>query len=535
MAEKLFKAKIEGIPNVDAKIGGNVGLADRIENTLTRVIQNVMRWSWDFIGELLVNVIDYGFKILKPGMLRMFNPLFDEVLKDEAYPPMLKTLINNARKEEGEAAVLGLVTMALSLVLGVFSGGLAPMGRRLEHVADVIVRSYVPGPNDLSLYKRLGLITDQVYQKAMWNNGVPEDFRVMIEEMSRNLPTTGEMIQGRWRGAVTDAEFAAYTKRMGYDEKGLAVFNALSKQLPGMSDLIHFMVREAFNDATSNKFGYDADYPGALDPYLKQLGFDPDWGKRFWRAHWVLPSPTQAYEMLHRGLIDAATLSELLKTSDYPEFWRDKLEKISYNTYTRVDVRRLMQAGTLSYDEGLQAYKDMGYTEEKARKLTDFAAAGITQDERDLTRTDIINMYEDNLIDRGAAASALVKMGYDGAEAEDILKLADLNIAKANRTDAINYVKERYVAYKIDRNGAANELAQAGLKVQGVERYLLAWDRSMESAEKIPSPADAKRFYLSDLIDELGYRDLMKQNGYSAKNIELYVSLANIAKNAPEV
>ncbi len=156
MAEKLFKAKIENIPPVDAKIGGNAGLADRIENTLTRFIQSVMRWGWDFVGELLVNVIDYGFKILKPGMLRIFNPLFDEVLKDDALPPMMKTLIINARKEEGEAAILGLITMATSLVFGLFNGGLAPMGRRLEHVTDVLVRSYVPGPNDLSLYKRLG-------------------------------------------------------------------------------------------------------------------------------------------------------------------------------------------------------------------------------------------------------------------------------------------------------------------------------------------------------------------------------------------
>ena len=81
----------------------------------------------------------------------------------------------------------------------------------------------------------------------------------------------------------------------------------------------------------------------------------------YWRAHWELPSPTTGFEMLHRlhpdvlevigekykemGLnpddlkTDLDTLKELLKISDYPKYWRDRLAAISYSPLTRVDLR----------------------------------------------------------------------------------------------------------------------------------------------------------------------------------------------------
>lgn len=512
---KLFNAKIEGKPNIDAKWGSGATLAEKIETVFVRFVQRVMLWGGDFIGELFTNIIDAGFKILKPGAMRMFEPILTWIEKQEGIPAELKDMIARVKKEEGEAAILGILATVIGIAMTLFGGAMAPFSRRLEHVADVIVRSYIPSPQELATMKRIGTLEDKVYQKAMWNMGVPEDFKPAIEEMTRNIPTVAEIIAGRWRGVLSDGDFIALLKRLGYDEKGIAVYQELSKQIPPISDLIHFMVREAFNDAASGKFGYDDDYPSGLNEFFAKIGYDPDWGKRYWRAHWNLPSPTQVYEMLHRGLVDEKTMDELLKTADYPTFWREKLVAISHHVLTRVDVRRLAQAGMIGPDKVLKTYKDMGYTEEDAQLLTDFALKGITQDERDLTRADIVGSYIDGLIDGGAARSALVKMGYDAQEADAIMKQADYDIAKAARTDAIQYAKERYTAKKIDRNQVTSDLTNAGLKTISIERYLLAWDRLIEGEVKIPTRAEAKALAIAGIITDQEYADVLKLNKYT--------------------
>jgi hypothetical protein len=360
--------------------------------------------------------------------------------------------------------------------------------------------------------------------------GVSDKLITSLKFKARNIPNLGDVIAGKWRGVVDPNRFKELLRLMGHNQMDIELYEELSKNIPPLSDLIHMMVREAWNDGTSGKFGYDDDYPQDLNDWLQKQGYDPEWGKRYWRAHWSLPSPTQAYEMLHRNLIDDATLRELLKTADYPSFWREKLQAISYNVFTRVDVRRLVQAGMMTEADALKAYQDMGYKKEDAQKLTDFAVKGIAQDEKDLTKGEIVGMYVDNLTDRSATAQALVKMGYDQEEAEAILKMADLDIAKAARMDVVAMAKEQFLSGQIDEASATSKLAGAGLKSQSIDRYLTQWRNSKAAQVRIPTISEAGQFYLVDIIDEAKYRELLEKNNVDPDALDWYVAKVKISK-----
>lgn len=523
MAEKLFKNKMPDPPKMSAGWSGGDSLGTKIEKMLTRFMQGAFLWSYEFIAEMLVHVFDASMKILQPGARRMFNPILDWAEKQEFIPPELKTIIQNVKKEEGEAAIIGLVVTFLGIMMSLFGGALDPVSRRLSHISDVFVRSWIPSPNEIAMYERLGLIDPQVAQKALWNNGVPEEFTAALKETSKNILDVGEIMAGRWRKLLNDADFVALLKRRGYDERSITVLDDLSHLIPPISDLIRFQVREAFNDGVASKFGYDADYPKDLDPYIERQGYDPDWGKRFWRAHWDLPSPMQAYQMLHRGLIDAGTLDELLKTKDYPSFWRDKLMAISYNVMTRVDVRRLLQAGLIDAEKAKKTYLEMGYKPEDAELLTEFAIRGISQDERDLTKAEIIGMYKDGLLDGSSLINNLIKMGYDQSEADQLQKQADFDIAKAARTDAINYTKEMYLIGQMDKGQAQSELSTAGLSGKSIDRYLMAWERSKALNVKTLSLADLRRMYPKGVISLDEFKKGLQDLNYSADAIDKYV------------
>lgn len=517
-------------PAPDNRWSGAQSLGEKIETMFTRFVQKVVLWGLDFVSDRLVDVFDNSMKILQPGVDRAASGLFQEMGKMEGLPDWFKTAMKSVEAEKGES---GFFLKLLTFYVGVRSilfGGLAPAQRWADYNADKQLRSFLPDPATLAFMRRIGIMSQEGYIDAMSKLGLHDKLIPLYDELSRNLPTTGESMAGLWRGVYNEAQFRELLKRSGRDPKDIELYMELTKNIPPLSDLIRMLVRDAFNEEAVSKYGYDDNFPDEIKPYFAKQGFDPDWARRYWRSHWELPSPMQGYEMLHRGLISDKDLETLLTISDYPPFWRDKLSKISYHVLTRVDVRRLMQAGKIDRDKALETYKKMGYTPEDAELLTQFAEEGITQDEKDLTKTDILDLYEEGLTDRSSSAGNLVKMGYDAEEAEAILQLADVRISKAARTDLINYTKERYLAHKVEESAARSELTQIGLKSQSVDRYILNWQRATEVESAVPSLADVRRWYKADYIDETKLRLYLALHRHTPENIDIYVRELNDAK-----
>jgi hypothetical protein len=529
MATK-FQWDNSNLPKQDGKWGNGHSLGEKIEIMFTRFIQRVFLWVIDFFSDRLVDIFDQSMKIMSPGTERATKDIFSYLESIPDMPDFFKSALQSAKTEKGESGFILRATVFFVAVRSIIFGGLEPAQRWANYNADKSFRSWLPDPNSLSTMHRLGLMSDAGYTDAMQKLGVHDKLIPVYEELSRNIPSMGEIIAGRWREKINDADFVSVLKRMGYNDKDIELYKELSNNLPPLQDLIRMLVRDAFNDSASNQYGYDEDFPQEINKFFAQQGYNPDWAKRYWRSHWNLPSPQQGYEMLHRGLISTGDLETLLRISDYPKFWREKLRDISFNVYTRVDVRRLLQAGMLSEAEAFKAYKEQGYDDEKARKLTDFALAGITTDEKDLTKSDVLNLYEEGLTDRDSTAGNLVKMGYDAQEADEILKLSDIAIAKAMRTDLINYTKEKFLAKRIDEGGARSELSQIGLKSQSVDRYIFNWQRATEIESAIPSIADVKRWYAGDYIDESKFREYLTLHRHTQENIDLYVQEINDKK-----
>jgi hypothetical protein len=526
-----YKWSVSEVPRIAEQWKPGDSLGQKIEIMLTRFIQRVIIWCMDFISDRLVDVFDNSMKIMRPGTDRVSRGIVGYMKSIPNMPAWFQEMMRAVETEEGESSFLIKLAVYFVGIRSLIFGGLEPLQRIANYNADREARSFLPDVPTLASMKRTGIMSEEGYINSMQQMGVHDKLIPAYLEFVRNLPNLGDIIAGRWRGVISDAEFHAFMLRMGYDPKDIGIYEELSHNLPPLTDLIHMLVRDAFNDSISAKFGYDEDLPEDLGQYFEKQGYSKDWMLRYWRAHWNLPSPTQAYEMLHRGLIDQHTLDELLKTADYPKFWREKLSAISYSPYTRVDIRRMYQAGVLNETEVLQAYKDIGYNEERAQKLTEFTIRMISQEERDLTRGDLVGAYEDGLTDRGATLDALVKMGYDSEEGDTILKQADFNIAKAARTEAVNWVKEQYLIKAMDKSQATLELTQAGLTTRSIDRYLLSWGRAVSNDVKILTRTEAESLYMKDIITEAELEEQLTLNKYSARAVAWLMLSANNKKS----
>lgn len=202
----------------------------------------------------------------------------------------------------------------------------------------------------------------------------------LSEESTRNywaahweLPSYTQLAQMLFRGQLKPEEFRQALKALDYAPTWRGKLEEIAKAIPTLTDMIRFSVREAYDDKAAADQGLDLNYPAKFTTEAAKHGLDADDAKRYWRAHWRYPSPTQAYTMLHRKIIDAGQLADLLKILDYPLPWRKRLEQISYLVPGRIDLRRMYAEKIIDRDEVKLGYERLGYTPDDAETLTKFA------------------------------------------------------------------------------------------------------------------------------------------------------------------
>jgi len=339
----------------------------------------------------------------------------------------------------------------------------------------------------------------------------------------KNLLSVGEIQALYNRGEITAEEAKRRFGKLGFSPEQQEELLKLAGYIPSVADFIRMAVREVFTPEVAEKYGLFEDYPEELDKYARMAGLDPQYAKYYWAAHWELPSFTQGIEMFHRGIITYDELVILLRALDVMPYWRDKLIKLAETPFTRVDVRRMYQLGVLNFDEMVRAYMDLGYSREKAEKLAEFTVKDATEEERNLSKTEVTTLYRSGTITREEAHELLKVLGYAEEHIEFILGIEDYRKGK-ERIDRIkSTVKKRYVRGFIDRNDALIELSREGIPTREIEEMIADWDIEREEKAGLPTKTELSRFYKKGIITEEEYRDMMRRLGYAEEIINWYV------------
>ena len=319
-----------------------------------------------------------------------------------------------------------------------------------------------------------------------------EDGNTLIDIQGEPL-APGQLLDLLNRGDV-DETFV----RQGLNESRLKpkYNDALLKlrfQLLGASDYIRFAVREVFTPASRAALTLDEDYPAILTEKLRRIGYSEDDARDSWAAHWELPSPSQAYEMLHRGLINEAQLDDYLKSADYAPVWRPLLKAISYDPLTRVDVRRAYKLGVVTLDDVKATYRSIGYDEKNAAILTEFTRVDADEErkqERELlvgpVKSSALAMYKARRIGEDQLRQTLADLKYP----KDIVDrfIADIDFVREqdHREDVAAAVKASYVKALRSRDDTIAVLVKAGYTSAELDQLLETWDILREATELQP-------------------------------------------------
>lgn len=266
----------------------------------------------------------------------------------------------------------------------------------------------------------LDLFTQQVdwYKREGLGDG---DAYHLAKKMKGRLPGLLDIHDWTNRGAITQNQAGRLIKALGYrnpvlepdlkstnlDESVFRGEDALTTlvrssayQLPTVTDLVQFAVKEAFNFKVADRFGQYDEYPGR-DSAAIHAGFTAPFktiapkianaktvGQFFtalhesigvtephmlmqWAQHWNLPAPGQVFDMFFRRIISKGELNDYLRAADYSSFWRDKLLGIQYHLPTRTDLEAMLNVGVIGERDVTEGLELLGYKPEDADNLTD--------------------------------------------------------------------------------------------------------------------------------------------------------------------
>ena len=237
------------------------------------------------------------------------------------------------------------------------------------------MRSYLSNGIDFGTLDGLWAIHGMCPEDVAWN---------IQSEKSKPVPL--QLAIMRHRQIIGASEYHNRMREVGYlDQVQREQLFDITRQVPTLSDIIRFMVRDTDDLALVAKFDlndkFTDKYGDQLKRWAQDQGIPDEVAVHAWRAHWTIPPPTQLFTFWHRLRknpafgTEAEQLDEIktaLIQQDILPFWHDKILAVSFRPLRLRDIRRSFQIGTLSVPEVEQAFTDLGFSDPNVALMVSF-------------------------------------------------------------------------------------------------------------------------------------------------------------------
>lgn len=423
------------------------------------------------------------------------------------------------------AMVLLMIPFINSLAQIVFSGQV----ERVQQASRGDANAGLIPISDMAMLHQRGLALLEDVELEGFRHGLNGKQIRHVLDITRLKPGTMDIIDYWRRELIAPEESIRRLRDLGWSDTNIDLIQQAAFPPPGVQDLIRMAVREVFTPEIAEQFGQFEGIPPLFIEWSRKIGLSEEWARNFWAAHWALPSVQQGFEMLHRNVIEPEDLERLFVALDVMPFWRKPLLDISFRPYTRVDVRRMFALGVLERPGVKRAYLDLGFNEEKAENMTEFTVRWVEstrkvekEKERDLTKADIIGLFNDGLLEALVARQHLEDMGFDESEADLLISREELQELRRDRKADIKLIVDQAKIKVLTFNDAQDRLHGLDLTRKEMQRALIEVTRATTERTRLPSKSDLDSWRELTLITPDEYIRELDNLGFPSKYIALY-------------
>lgn len=376
----------------------------------------------------------------------------------------------------------------------------------------------------LNLY---GIMPDETYHEQMRKHGYTEARSDLIKLVNSTWMDPVTVIRSGWRESRSDSSIVDNLVDHGWVRTEAEGLLTAARHYPPPAELVRFQAKEVFEPAMVSKYGLTAELEGLDREAFYKAGMDDEQIENYWKAHWQHPAFTQVTEMLHRGQITADDVYSWFRLMEVPPYWRDKMTAISFNPYTRVDVRRMNKIGLIDEDGLDRAYMDLGYDEEKAAGMRDFTLAYNQQvgedPDRDLTRSMLEKGYRLGVLSPSEFDDYLESLGYSEPNVAFIHMIVDQDISLDRAADWISILRNKVGAGLMTIAQAGIKLSALGFSDDAVRHYEVIFENYVQEPSKPPAKGDIKAWVKAAIVGDEEAVQNLRVLGYGDRAIYLFM------------
>lgn len=500
-------------------------IAWHLEKTLVRFLLRIFNLIVNPIRNMLSYALEQWIDSMEETGFVRTSEIRSILLNDPSAPDFVKNIVRGIETNRGQGDFLMIVSFGIISIVAHVMTVLNPymeLGR--QYWNRQVKPSVSPVGETIEAYVK-GQVSDSWLNDVLERNGYTRaEVEPLIRKSQAGLPVT-EIISLLLRGDIDEETARNRIKFLGVRDGDIDDILKLRWIIPGPSDLIRMAVRDAWNDDAVKTFGYDDDFPSEFAEWASKQGLSPEWAKRYWRAHWELPGVNQGFEMLHRGIITRKQLELLLRIKDIPSFWRNGLINLSFNPYTRVDIRRMFEKGFVTEEEVYLNYLDLGYDEDKATKLTLWTIEEYGTDYRNISKSTISRSYTNGIITKKEAEQYLNDIGLNPIEVELIITDLDLRIQEEYEKELVENVRLQFVSREIEEPRVFEVLNKLNPPSGFIENKLSIWRIQRDREVRKLTRAEIEKFFKSGIYDDAQVFNEMRRIGYTKEHTQDFIKL----------
>ena len=393
-------------------------------------------------------------------------------------------------------------------------GVLRRSGYSGEHASALLeLRHTLMSPQDAaSAWARNVISADQVRALAVKAGLTPQDGDTFME-LAGEPPDLTSIIMAWRRGIITEAQVDRAIVQGPLRNEWIPVAKALYEDPlspeVAASAVTQGILTEAAGAAKAALSGISAE---DFHTVVEVAGLPP--GIEF------------AAEAFARGLITDDQWAEMFLQSRIKNKYVPLMRAMRTNLIPADTVRMMYRLGVYPADNAVQTLQGHGYTEVDAKAMLALEDVRKHESTKDLSASQVIGLYVDELVTRDDAAAMLTDAGYDQQEADWRVAMADVDKMRRHVNAVITRVRAAYVQSRIPVNEAITLLDSAGVSPGQRDNLIALWDIEASTVSESLTTAQIQAAMKKGLIQPQGAYERLLGRGYSPDDAAILVELA---------
>jgi len=381
------------------------------------------------------------------------------------------------------------------------------------------------------LWRRL--IDEDKYRDILKAHGYDPAWHDNLLEIAREVPGIAEATRLLWRGLINEDEYRNILRAHGIKEDYIDGLVELTKLIPPASDLINFVVREAF------PLEELPPAPPEFVKYMRMQGYSEEWCKAYWWAHWKLPAPEQLFRAMQRGIISEEEMKKYIVWHDYWDKPRPGISKsdqeimleLSWDIPGRIDLRWMWEWGIID-DKQLEEWLiKTGMNPKYAKDVMKGWMANLLREERMKVFTAYMEAFINGYVTEEELRSKLAELGIVKQRADLYIEAAKKERENEVKKDQVTAILEAYRKGLIDKVDAINLLDGILVSTEVRDALLMLIEARMSVEKKLQqketrlTKTDIRDALKKGIISEAKARELLTKLGYTEFDIDVLFSL----------